>query len=234
MLASASKGVSSRLMSAEAAGFVETGDLFLAELIQRLLRKAGEPQGVRSGHFKSDDFMYVRLSPVRVLTRVYQIPVPAAPGLDSETWDPSNSPQPSLAPAHDSSRTINPTPTQKPVILSAAQRSRKICGCLFILFSKPINRTHPSLASGHDPSRTNNPTPTQKPVILSAAQRSRKICGCFLSPSASQSTARNPALCQGTTSVVPKNAASTYAGFSPCVPTLGNFRLAGHSLAMRG
>jgi len=62
MLASASKGVSSRLMLAEAAGFVETGDLFLAELIQRLLRKAGEPQGVRSGPFDRDDFMYVRLS----------------------------------------------------------------------------------------------------------------------------------------------------------------------------
>src|SRR5271165_2153018 len=76
MLASASKGVSSRLMLAEAAGFVETGDLFLAELIQRLLRKAGEPRGVRSGHFKSDDFMYVRLSSVCVFTRVYQIPVP--------------------------------------------------------------------------------------------------------------------------------------------------------------
>jgi hypothetical protein len=57
MLASASKGVSSRLILAEAAGFVETGDLFVAELIQRLLRKAGEPQGIRSGHFKSDHFM---------------------------------------------------------------------------------------------------------------------------------------------------------------------------------
>ena len=122
--------------------------------------------------------MQVRLSSVRVLTRVYQIPVPAAPGLDSETWDPSNSPQPSLR-----------------------------------------QRTTPVAPS----------TPPQKPVILSAAQRSRKICGCFLSSSASQSTARNPALCQGTTSAVPKNAASTYAGFSPCVPTLGNFRLAGHT-----
>ena len=76
MLASASKGVSSRLILAEAAGFVETGDLFVAELIQRLLRKAGEPQGIRSGHFKSDHFMYVRLSSVCILTRVYQIPVP--------------------------------------------------------------------------------------------------------------------------------------------------------------
>jgi hypothetical protein len=62
MLASASKGVSSRLMLAEAAGFVETGEIFVAGLIQRLLRKAGEPQSVRSGHFKRDDFMYVRLS----------------------------------------------------------------------------------------------------------------------------------------------------------------------------
>jgi len=47
MLASASKGVSSRLILAEAAGFVETGEIFVAGLIQRLLRKAGEPQGVR-------------------------------------------------------------------------------------------------------------------------------------------------------------------------------------------
>lgn len=54
MLASASKGVSSRLTLAEAAGFVGTGDLCVAELIQRLLRKAGELQGIRSGHFKSD------------------------------------------------------------------------------------------------------------------------------------------------------------------------------------
>jgi hypothetical protein len=43
MLASASKGVSSRLMLAEAADFVETGEIFVAGLIKRLLRKAGEP-----------------------------------------------------------------------------------------------------------------------------------------------------------------------------------------------
>jgi hypothetical protein len=53
MLASVSKGVSSRLMLAEAAGFVETGDLFLAELIQRLLRKAGEPQAFAAVTSKS-------------------------------------------------------------------------------------------------------------------------------------------------------------------------------------
>src|SRR5580704_8025047 len=61
-LASASKGVSSRLILAEAAGFVETGEFFVAGLIQRLLRKAGEPWGVRSGRSKRDDFTYVRLS----------------------------------------------------------------------------------------------------------------------------------------------------------------------------
>jgi hypothetical protein len=43
MLANASKGVSSRLMLAEAAGFVEPGEIFVVELIQRLLRNAGEP-----------------------------------------------------------------------------------------------------------------------------------------------------------------------------------------------
>src|SRR5580704_15774963 len=63
MLASASKGVSSRLLGAEAAGFVETGEFFVAGLIKGLLRKAGYPQCVRSGHFKRDYFMYVRLSP---------------------------------------------------------------------------------------------------------------------------------------------------------------------------
>jgi hypothetical protein len=40
-------------MLAEAAGFVETGDLFLAELIQRLLRKAGEPQAFAAVTSKS-------------------------------------------------------------------------------------------------------------------------------------------------------------------------------------
>jgi hypothetical protein len=33
------------LMLAEAAGFVETGEIFVAGLIQRLLRRAGEPPG---------------------------------------------------------------------------------------------------------------------------------------------------------------------------------------------
>jgi hypothetical protein len=63
MLASASKGVSSCLLLAEAAGFVETAEIFVAGLIKRLLREVGEPQCVRSGHFKRDYFMYVRLSP---------------------------------------------------------------------------------------------------------------------------------------------------------------------------
>ena len=35
------------MLLAEAAGFVETGEIFVAGLFQRLLRKAGEPQGVR-------------------------------------------------------------------------------------------------------------------------------------------------------------------------------------------
>ena len=40
----------------------ETGEIFVAGRIQGLLKKAGEPQGVRSGPFERDDFMYVRLS----------------------------------------------------------------------------------------------------------------------------------------------------------------------------
>src|SRR5271165_5370717 len=75
MLASASKGVSSRLMLAEAAGFVETGEFFVAGLIQRLLRKAGEPQGVRSGRSKRMTSRTFDCRRVYGLTRVYQIPV---------------------------------------------------------------------------------------------------------------------------------------------------------------
>src|ERR1700728_915463 len=62
ILASASKGVSSRLILAEAAGFVETGEIFVSGLIQRLLRKAGEPQNVRKRSLQNDDFICVRLS----------------------------------------------------------------------------------------------------------------------------------------------------------------------------
>jgi hypothetical protein len=50
------------LILAEAAGFVETGETFVAGLIQRLLRKAGEPQNVRKRSLQKDDFICVRLS----------------------------------------------------------------------------------------------------------------------------------------------------------------------------
>src|SRR6201996_2954372 len=76
MLASASKGVSSWSILAEAAGFVETGEIFVAGRIQGLLRRAGEPRGIRSGPFERDDFMYSDCRRVCVLTGVYQIPVP--------------------------------------------------------------------------------------------------------------------------------------------------------------
>ena len=117
------------------------------------------------------------------------------PGLASETWDPTSSPQPSLASRHDFSRAENATLPHKPVILSEAKRSRKIRGCssppsasqstsgrpgLDSETWDPTNSLHPHLVSGHDFSRANN-------------------------------------------------AASSDAGFSPCVPTLGDFRSAGYS-----
>jgi len=49
------------LILAEAAGLVETAEIFVAGLIQRLLRKAGEPQNVRKRSLQNDDFICVRL-----------------------------------------------------------------------------------------------------------------------------------------------------------------------------
>src|ERR1700760_3073933 len=63
MLASASKGVSSRLILAEAAGFVEPGEIFVIGLIQGSSGRLASPRAFHC-------------SRVCVLTGVYQTSVP--------------------------------------------------------------------------------------------------------------------------------------------------------------
>ena len=167
-------------------------------------------------------------------------------------------------------------PTQKPVILSAAQRSRKICGCFSSLFDKPINRTQPHLVSGRAPSRAENAPhpktchlersaakskdlrllfvlfsePTNRPHLglasahdFSRAENHPPPKTCHLERSAAESkdlrllfvlfseptNRTQPHLVPGHDLSRADNATSSDADLSPCVPTLGNFRLAGHS-----
>ena len=75
-----------------------------------------------------------------------------APGLASETWDPTNSPQLRLVPGHDPSRAEN-HPHPKTCHLERSAAESKDLRLFFILFSKPINRTQPRLVSGHNFSR---------------------------------------------------------------------------------
>jgi len=82
MLDSASKGVSSRLVLAEAARFVEPGEIFVVGLIQRLLRKPASLRAFAAITLRRMISCTVDYRRVCVATGVYQLPCNA----ESSGW----------------------------------------------------------------------------------------------------------------------------------------------------
>ena len=150
-----------------------------------------------------------------------------APGLASETWDPTNSPQRCVVSGHDLSHAEN-APHPKTCHLERSAAKSKDLRLLFVLFSEPTNRPHLGLASAHDFSRAENHPPPKTCHLERSAAESKDLRLLFVL--FSEPTNRTqPHLVPGHDLSRADNATSSDADLSPCVPTLGNFRLAGHS-----